>query len=253
LVLSTDSVTAYPGKATPLPTATVFDSDHRVISSGVSWTTADSAIARINTGAVMGFGEGATTITAAAGTVSASAQVFVVQEPVVAINSNISDRFLIGDDSLQVYAWGVGPLNDSLSGHPVTLSAILPALATISSAGMVHIHGTGTAKLLASTDGFADTISFTVDARRVASMRVTPDTVFVAVGQESPSLSIALYDSKGDLLPYYWYASGISSNTQIVSWDDYFETAIGVSVGSAEIILKADTVVVHVPVVVTAH
>jgi hypothetical protein len=257
VVLSSDSVTAYPGKATKLPTATVYDSAHRVISSGVRWTAADLAIARISTGAVIGYGEGSTTITASAGTavsgvVSASAHVFVVQEPVVAFNSNLNGRTLVGEDSLHVYAWGVGPFDDSLAGHPVTLTALLPALATLSSAGIVHIHGTGTAKLLASTDGFTDTIFFNVDARRIARITVMPESLLVAVGQETQSISIGVYDTEGDLLPY-WYASATSSNTQIVLWDDYFGSAIGVSVGSAEIILKADTVVVHLPVIVTAH
>lgn len=256
VLLSTASVTTYPGRGTELPTATVYDSSHRVIATGVRWTTADSTIARINGGAVIGLIAGATTITAASGTsvsgtVSASAHVFVVQEPVVAINSNINSQILFGDDSLHVYAWGVGPFNDSLAGHPATLTALVPAIATITPAGIVHGHGSGTAKLLATTGGIADTIYLRVDARRVASITVNPDTLRVAVGQESISAEVHVYDTMGDELPI-GYVSGTTSNAKVVLWDDYFYTATGVSVGTADIVLKADTAVAHLPVIVLA-
>ena len=117
---------------------------------------------------------------------------------------------------------------------------------------MLHGHTSGTGQILAATDDFSDTIQVTVDARRVARIVATPDSLTLKVGQYADSLKFQLLDAHGALLENR--PIDLQTSNQYVVAIDYYFGPYAVHEGTAVITATSDTAVVHVPVtVIAAH
>jgi hypothetical protein len=256
LTLAATQVTTYPGATVALPRVTAYNSAHQPIAAVVRWTSADTTIARItNDTAVSGVAQGSAVLTATTttGSASATASADIVQEPVAGIIVIGNTRSIYANDSLLMHAYAVGPANDSLAGTVVTLTALTPALATISSAGMVHIHGVGAARILATAGGFEDTATVYVDARRVARIEVTPMPLSLVVHGAQVALSVRLFDTADEEL-LEWPFSVTIGDPSIVTGGDLPSTLTfaGNAPGSTVITVASDTATTVVPVTVTA-
>ena len=172
------------------------------------------------------------------------------------IGSNIGGT-LFGNDSLQAQAWAVGPTGDSILGRVVALSALTPAIATITSAGMIHTHGDGFALFLATSEGVADTLALQAFVTRVARIAAIPDSVTLVVGDDfdigyevSPFV-IRVFDSSDNEM-HNVPVSFTSSAPGVVTVSPYFDEIIAKSVGTAVLTAKADTASTTILVTVTA-
>jgi hypothetical protein len=153
-VLATDTLSLYPGPVwrTNMPAAKVYNSAHQVLEHDVTWTSADTSIAVPNGNRVEGKALGLATLTATAGSASAVAYVRVIREPVSSVFANLGGAtHLYGDDSIVLTGAAYGPALDSLGDRVVTIAALEPEIATISPAGMIHIHSSGIAYFLLSS------------------------------------------------------------------------------------------------------
>jgi Bacterial Ig-like domain (group 2) len=253
VVLAPDTLTTYPGPSWPLdlPTATVYNSAHQVILHGVTWTSDNPSIATIRHNTlVQGVAEGTATLTATAGSASATTEVTIVHEPVSAVMASIAaPYFLYADDSVHFTAYALGAGGDSLPGRVVTITAVDPAIATITPAGMVHLHSSGTAWFRLTSEGVSDSIDIISDVRRVARLTIVPDSVQLVLGQDYPSWSCHMYDANNTDLgnrPIRW-----SSSDTTVAQPTYCN-ALARAVGSTIITGIADTASAHVNVTVVA-
>lgn len=164
-------------------------------------------------------------------------------ERVAGIYSNLT--ILFGHDSLQAQAWAVGPMGDSLRA-PVTLSALTPAIATITSAEVIHTHSDGTALFLATADGFADTIPLLVFVTRVARITATPDSVSLVVGDSLDlddlrlPFRIRTFDAMGNEM-YGVPVRLTSSEPAVVLTSSYLYEIIAKRIGRAVLTARADT------------
>jgi hypothetical protein len=253
VVLATDSLTTYPGVGwrDDLPTATVYNSAHQVILHDVTWSSADSSIATIfRNRQVEGKAEGRATLTATAGNATTTAHVTIVREPVSYVAASISaPYYLYADDSVHFTAYDFGPQGDSLPGREVTITAVQPAIATITPAGMVHIHGSGIAWFRLTSEGISDSIDIIADVRRVARLTIVPDSVQLVLGHDWASWSCHMFDASNTDLgnrPIRW-----STSDTTVAQPAYC-SAIPIGVGSAIITGITDTATASVKVTVVA-
>lgn len=89
--------------------------------------------------------------------------------------------------------------NDAvLTGRTVTFAS-LDTTATVSATGLVVGRATGTARIVAASEGVADTSTITVVPQPVASIVVTPDTARIARG-DSLDLTVVLRDRLNNVL-----------------------------------------------------
>ena len=201
LVIPTDSVTAYLGGVTYLPKVTLYDAEHQVMVGEVRWSSGDTTIALVNGSRVIAKAEGATTLTVKSvlGSASGTARLGVTQQPgSIVMTSNISGSYLFAGDSVQAYVWEIEGSHDTLS-DPITISALTPAIATITPRGVVHAHAAGVAAFLAAGYLLADTLYLRVFGTRVARLTTSPASLQLVVGHETP-LSFHAFDALGNEL-----------------------------------------------------
>ena len=177
----------------------------------------------------------------------------VPKERIKRITANFSGQAIFGVDSLQAYAAAFGVAGDSLSGRIISLSALTPAVATISAAGVIHTHSEGTAFFAAMADGFTDTLRLQVFLRRVARVTAIPDVMHLNVGDVVMTYPFVVraYDVSGremENVPFYYDVtnSGLSETPN----RDYLLQAR--HVGTGVIIVTGDTATASVEVIVTA-
>ena len=254
ITLSSDTMSIYPGRVwrSGYPTAVVYNSAHQVLVRSVTWSSADPSVAIITDGGshVQGVAEGTATITATAGSATASFQLHVIREPVSTVLTNLANpTYLYALDSVQIVGTAYGPGLDALNDRTVTIVSHQPDIASVSSTGMIHIQSSGIARIFYESEGVFDSVSIYADVRRVARIAIVPNSVTLVIGQDSPGWSCHLFDaSDADLgnRPIAW-----SSSDTTVTQPSYCG-AIPIGVGTAIITGRADTASAQVNVIVTA-
>ena len=175
----------------------------------------------------------------------------VPKERVNGITANFSGQAIFGVDSLQAYAWAYGVVGDSLPGRIISLSALTPAVATITAAGVIHTHSEGTALFAAMADGFTDTLRLQVFLRRVARVTAIPDSMHLHVGDVLTTYPFVVhaYDVSGqemENVPFHYdlSVSGLSFTRN--------HLPEATRVGRGFIFVTGDTAITEVGVLVTA-
>ena len=178
-------------------------------------------------------------------------------ESVTGIESNLGSVVLYGDDSIQARAWATGSSGDSVPGHVVALSALTPAIASISASGVIHTRANGTAEFLATTDGLTATISLMSFVTHIARITVNPDSIEMTLGQEfnvgdsSAPVRVRAFDPLGNEMHGVPFLIE-THNSGVVAADyvnDYNVWARGV--GTAVLTVSADTASTKLTVAVT--
>jgi hypothetical protein len=123
---------------------------------------------------------------------------------------------------------------------------LTPAIATITSAGVIHTRRDGLALFLATTEGFVDTISLRVFVTRVARITATPDTASLVAGD-----SLDLGDARCPFVIHVFDATGHemqdvpvflrSSDSRVVMTTSYYYEIIARGLGEAVLTAMADT------------
>lgn len=191
IIITPGTVTLRPG-ATQQFSAEVRDGKTGNVLTGqtVTWATADSLVARVSaTGLVTVVGPGTAGITARYGPSAAVAGV-VVLAPVtsVAVTSSASSITVGATAQLSAQARDAAGVPQA---REITYSSSAPAVATVSSTGLVTAVGAGTATISATSEGQTGTVSITVLAP--IPVVITPETSFLAQGG-TQQLTVVLRD-----------------------------------------------------------
>jgi len=208
VAVSPDSIALQPGQAIALG-ATAYDAENHVLTGRtVTWTTADSTVAKVGAGGIVtAVSAGSARITATVEGVTGSTKVTVVAPPPAGVA-----RVDLAPDSVVLQPGQTGDFDATAydaDGHVITGRAIAwmiadSAVATIGAGGTVTAVSPGTARITATVDGvngFAKVIvvSPPPPPAAVARVVVSPDSVVLIPGQET-DLDAAAYDAEGHVL-----------------------------------------------------
>jgi len=207
------------GQTTPL-TATVKDENGTVVTDRpVTWTTGTAATATVSSsGVVTGVAPGTVTITATAEGKSGSSTVTVTAVPVGTVTVSPSNIPLVVSQS----ATPTVTLRDVngliVTNRVVTWATNAPAIATVSSAGLITGVGAGQATITATSEGKSGSTTVSVTAAPVNTITLAPPSPSVVIGQ-TVTLVATLKDVSGNVLtgrPLSWNSlnTGIATVSQ---------------------------------------
>ena len=182
-------------------TATLRDANGRTLSGRVvTWTTTDPAIATVGpSGLVTGVAVGAVTITATSEGQSGTAEVTVTPVPVASVTVTPSTASVLAGATVQLTATLRDAVGNVLTGRVVSWSSGAPAVAAVSSTGLVTGQAVGPATITATSEGQSGSATISVTLAPVASVTVSPTPVSVLVGATAP-LTATLRDVNGNTL-----------------------------------------------------
>ena len=166
----------------------------------VLWTTNSAVIATVtSTGVVTGVSAGNANISATVDGVTGSGLVTVQPVPVNAVLVTPATGALIVGEQLQLTATPTDTLGTSLPGRVISWSSNAPAVASVSSTGLVTALGLGSATVTATSEGKSATSRIAVSPVPVDAVTVTPSTASLPAGQ-SVQLTARPVDSTGAAL-----------------------------------------------------
>ena len=153
-------------------TSTAFDSTGAVlVGREPSWSSSDPTIATVADGVVSGNAPGIVQITARSERAVVMTSVTVGPKPVGRVTIEPGDASLLVGETIRAAAAvrdGDGVLQLQ---RTIAWSSLAPDVATVDGTGTVTARSTGVAKVVASVDGVADTMSVTV--RRISKMTIS--------------------------------------------------------------------------------
>ena len=179
---------------------TVTDSAGNVVTDrGVAWASNNTATATVSaTGAVTAFAPGTATITATSEGKSGSSVITVTQVPVGIVVVQPARDSLGPGTTVQLTAITEDSAGGVLNGRAVSWGSSNPAVAQVSSSGLVNAVALGTATITASSEGKSGTSAITVYTP-VASVAVAPATATILVTQTKQFTATAK-DAQGNTL-----------------------------------------------------
>src|SRR5947209_5886031 len=150
----------------------------------VTWTSSSSAIATVSAGGlVSGAAVGSATITATSEGQSASATITVATVPVAAVAMSPATAAVLVGATVQFTATLLDAAGNVLSGRSVTWASTGPAVATVSSTGLVTGVAPGAVTITATSEGQTGSAAVIVNPVPVASVSVSPVSAGIEVGQ----------------------------------------------------------------------
>ena len=180
------------GDARPL-TARVLDETGAAIGGSVEWASAAPQVATVNAaGELRAVGPGATTITATVAGRTGSAAVTVCNVPVASLRITPASETLAVGATRQLAATAFDAAGSALAGRTVGWSSRSPAVAVVSSTGLVTAVAVGTATIAASVEGASAEATIVVRAAPVAAVRLAPDRGTLAPGGTLALSALAL-------------------------------------------------------------
>jgi trimeric autotransporter adhesin len=201
------SVTVAPASDTVLQggqrqlSVTVRDSLGNIVTNPqVSWSTSNGTATVNGTGLVTGVSPGTDTIIAQSGTKSGT-NITVVAPPVASVIVAPSTTSINTAQTAQLTDTLKDAGGNVLTGRPVTWSSNNTAKATVSQAGLVTPHDTGTVTITVTatqpSGNVSGTASVTITAVPVASVVVFPgpDTIYATTPVNTVQLRDSTYDA----------------------------------------------------------
>ncbi|MFO0600509.1 MAG: Ig-like domain-containing protein [Myxococcaceae bacterium] len=176
--------------------ATYSDGTQTNLTSGVTWSTVDSGIATVSSsGLVSSVAIGQTLVSASSGGVTGSTQLTVVAPVLVSIALTPSTLITLNKtQTQQVTALGTlsnGQTQDVTS--TATWSSTTPAVASVSSAGLVTALAAGNTTITATQAGVSGSVPVTVNRPALQSLAVTPVNPHVQRGSTLAFTATATY------------------------------------------------------------
>ncbi len=156
-------------------TARAVDSKGTTLTGRViAWQSSSPTTATVDaTGVVHGVAPGPVTITASAEGVSGTAQVTVIQPPVVAVVISPRTPSVKPGETTQLTAVAQDGIGRPMNDRPITWTSRNAATATISNAGLVTGVATGTTWIIASTEGKSDSVTLRVKSLLTPTVSTT--------------------------------------------------------------------------------
>ncbi len=213
---------------------------HSLEGRTVAWSSSDSTVATVDgDGVATALAEGQASIRAASGSETAAATLTVDQVVVsVRIAPVTVELTALGEsDSLQASAFDAGGSEVKSAG--VSWQSSDSSVATIDQGGLLKAVGTGKTRVIASSEGVADSIDVVV-RQRVTRLVVDPDTLHFDALHRTVPVSITAFDAGGSVVPdvsIQWESSdagvaSVSDVGEITSLDNGTAT-ISARIGSA--------------------
>src|SRR3989442_9510928 len=135
------------------------------------------------TGLVTGVAAGSVTITATSEGQSGTASVGVANVPVASVVISPATAVVLVGATVQLTTTLKDAAGNVLSGRSVAWASSAPAVATVSSTGLVTGVTAGAATITATSEGQSGTAAVTVNPPPVASMSVNPASAGIQLGQ----------------------------------------------------------------------
>ena len=171
-----------------------------------TWTSGNASIARVSsTGVVSAVGTGSTTIGAEVEGISGLATVTVPSLPVVVSSVKVTtpdSLALVAGKTVQATATVIDNVGNVMSNNVIVWSSSMPAVATVSSTGLITSLSNGTALITASTGGksaFAPFVVAIPSSAPVATVAVTAPRTTLFVTLQTQAVATAL-DAAGNVL-----------------------------------------------------
>lgn len=166
----------------------------------VTFTTSNATVASVSgAGVVTALAPGSTIITAASEGKSAVATITVASVPVASVVVTPSTNALVVGQTTQLEAAPRDAAGQPLAGRAVLWSTSAPAIASVSSTGLVTAIAPGNATISAVSEGKTGTATIAVSPKPVSSVIVSPGQATVMVGQTT-QLTAQVTDAQGNVL-----------------------------------------------------
>jgi len=240
------------GQATQLA-ATLTDSSGRVLTGRVvTWASSNTSVATVSAqGSVTAVAAGSATITATSEGKSGTAAVTVSNVAVGSVVVQPQAPTITQGANVQLSATVRDVNGVIVTDRVVTWSSASPAVATVSSSGVVTGVGGGTATITATSEGRSGTTLVTVQQLPVATVTVQPANDTVLIGGTAQLTAVAK-DSAGRTLT--GRAIAWHSNSTAIATVDANGLVSGVTAGSTTVTATSEgkvgtaTILVVVPI-----
>jgi uncharacterized protein YjdB len=231
-------------------TPTVKDQRDSVMAGrSVTWASSNTTVATVLNGVVTGVAKGQATIVASVEGKVASATIFVTDATVasVTLTAVVPSAFFVGQ-STQATATARDLTNNVLTTYATTWTSSNPAVASVTSTGLITAVTAGTTTITAASGGKTGTLNITVSLVPVARVVLTLPKA-AQVGR-STSVAADLRNSSGTALTstqrtFGWHSSNDSiatiSETGVITGLTYGTTIVTCVVEN-----KVGTLVVNV-------
>jgi hypothetical protein len=242
-------------KTSLVATGLFSDGSKQDVSNVATWTTADKAVASVDTGLVSAVGAGTTTITASYMGLAGSAQVTVTKATVKSIAIDPPSANIAVGGMVQLAAIGLfsdGSKQDV--SNVATWTSSSPSVAAVAGGGLVTGKSGGGAGVRATFNGVFGEAKIGVSGKKLLSIEVTPPDPSLAPGVGFKLTAIGHYDD-GSIQDLTNFAMWSSSSAMIATVDQSgfcHTVAQGVAVISATVDNVTGTATVTVTAAVLA-
>lgn len=195
LQITPANVSLSPGLTQQLECRAVYsDRTNQDVTAQVSWSTSDAGVARISaTGLVTGVKPGQVSVTALLGERSATSQVQVVNQLTRLEVTPATTELPVGKtQALTARGFFADGTSQDLTGS-VTWTTANPALANVSSEGLVTAVAVGSTQVTAASGSVRASSAVTVKAAVLTSLQVTPGNVSVPKGVTQALRAVARF------------------------------------------------------------
>ncbi|MBK8246858.1 MAG: Ig-like domain-containing protein [Gemmatimonadetes bacterium] len=181
--------------------ATLRDAAGNALSArSVTWSSSNQAVATVSsTGLITGLVPGSSVITATSEGVSGSTTVTVTPPPVASVQVTLASLSIVVGTTAQALATAKDASGNTLAARVFSWSSSNPAVATVTSGGLVTGIATGTTLIIATSEGISGSVAATVTPPPVASVQVTLAAAAISPGGTAQA-SAALRDAAGNSL-----------------------------------------------------
>jgi len=199
VLVAPSSPTLLAGSSVQL-TATARDSAGNPLSGrSITWTSGNAAIAIVSTvGLVTAVAPGQAVVTATSEGKSGSATITVVV-PVASVVVAPASSTVLAGSSVQLSATARDSAGNPLAGRSITWTSGNPAIAIVSTAGLVTAVAPGQAVVTATSEGKSGSATITVVVAPVATVEVVPSAAELFLG-EAFQFTAVVRNAAGDPL-----------------------------------------------------
>ncbi len=179
--------------------AVLMDAQGNALSRPITWSSLDTAVAKVNaSGLVTSHAGGTVAIMARSEGVSGSASLTVgtpSPSSVASVTLDVPTQDLTAGQQVQSVVTLKDAQGNILTGRTITYSTDNSAIVTVTASGVIRGVGAGYARIRATSGGVTGSEGFTVTGSTstapVASITVTPATATLSIGQTSQESAVA--------------------------------------------------------------
>jgi uncharacterized protein YjdB len=215
LLLVPQTISMLVGDARDLA-ATVVDAAGRALPYPVTFASSDESVAIVSSaGRVVARAVGTAQITASSAGVQGTASVSVIPEPAVAVALGGIPGSMLPGATAQLTATATDRFHNVLTGRRVVWATADPAVATVSTSGVLTAVAAGATTVSATVDGVTGSGAVTVTQTPVARVTLSLGAASLPVGQTTQGTATA-FDAANNVLagrPVTWASSdgGVAS------------------------------------------